>query len=54
MEDYCFLLFIAGLDTVINATAHGIRHLAIDAGIQQKLRTDPKLISEADEELLRR
>ncbi len=30
MQDYCTLLFIAGLDTVINGIGCGIRHLAQD------------------------
>ena len=28
MEDYCVLLFIAGLDTVINGMGFAVRHLA--------------------------
>lgn len=54
MEDFAVLLFIAGLDTVINGMGYGIRHLARDPDLQQRLRDDPKLIVEAAEELLRR
>ncbi|MGE3690603.1 MAG: cytochrome P450 [Novosphingobium sp.] len=54
MENYCVLLFIAGLDTVVNGMGHGIRHLASDPALQAQLRSEPKLIVEAAEELLRR
>jgi len=54
MRNYCVLLFIAGLDTVMNAMAFGIRHLAEDQELQAELRADPGLIPEATEELLRR
>jgi cytochrome P450 len=54
MENYCVLLFLAGLDTVMNAIGHGVRHLAADHDLQAKLRANPKLVPEAAEELLRR
>jgi cytochrome P450 len=54
MEDYCCLLFIAGLDTVINAMTYGIRHLALHPELQARLRAEPEQIVEATEELLRR
>ncbi|MBB6253330.1 cytochrome P450 [Nitrospirillum iridis] len=54
MENYCVLLFLAGLDTVMNGMGHGVRHLAVDLDLQRKLRESPKLIAEAAEELLRR
>ena len=54
MEDYCVLLFIAGLDTVINGIGFAIRHLALNPALQHKLRAQPELISEAVEEMLRR
>lgn len=54
MEDFGVLLFIAGLDTVINGMGYGIRHLAANPNFQQELRGNPKLIVEAAEELLRR
>lgn len=54
MEDFCVMLFMAGLDTVINAIGFGVRHLAVDSELQARLRADPSLIPEAAEELLRR
>jgi cytochrome P450 len=54
MEDFCVLLFIAGLDTVINAIGHAVRHMAADPPLQARLRADPALIPEAVEEMLRR
>lgn len=54
VEDFCFLLFIAGLDTVMNGMGHGVRHLASDPQLQQQLREQPQLIDEAVEELMRR
>lgn len=54
MEDYAVLLFIAGLDTVINGMGFGIRHLAMNPDLQDQLRADPGLIPVAAEELLRR
>jgi cytochrome P450 len=54
MEDFGVLLFIAGLDTVINGMGFGIRHLARNPDFQNELRENPKLITEATEELLRR
>jgi cytochrome P450 len=54
MEDYAALLFLAGLDTVVNAIGFGMRHLAANPDLQNELRTNPQLIPEATEELLRR
>ncbi len=54
MEDYCVLLFIAGLDTVINGMGFAVRHLAMNPDLQAKLRAEPELITEAAEEMLRR
>jgi cytochrome P450 len=54
MENYCVLLFIAGLDTVMNGIGLGVRHLAANPDLQAELRANPKLIPEAAEELLRR
>jgi cytochrome P450 len=53
MEDYCCLLFVAGLDTVINAMTYGVRHLARHPELQAELRANPDRIVEATEELLR-
>lgn len=54
MEDYCVLLFIAGLDTVINGMGFAVRHLAMNPDMQDQLRANPDLIVEAAEEMLRR
>jgi len=54
MEDYAVLLFVAGLDTVINGMGFAIRHLAQDPALQSDLRADPGKIVEAVEEMLRR
>lgn len=54
MEDYGVLLFIAGLDTVVNGIGHMMRHLALNPDLQEQLRNNPKLIPEAVEEILRR
>ncbi len=53
-ENYGVLLFIAGLDTVMQGIGHGVRHLAQNAGLQDELRANPALIPDATEELLRR
>lgn len=54
MMSYCVILFIAGLDTVVNALGFGVRHLAEDMPLQRELRERPELIPQASEELLRR
>jgi cytochrome P450 len=54
MEDYIVLLFIAGLDTVVNGLAYAVRHLAQDQALQALLREKPELILDATEESLRR
>jgi cytochrome P450 len=54
MEDFSVLLFLAGLDTVINAIGHAVRHMAAHPDLQARLRADPSLIGEAVEEMLRR
>jgi cytochrome P450 len=54
MENYGVLLFIAGLDTVMNGIGHGIRHLARNPDLQAQLRAKPELIADATEEMLRR
>ncbi|QRK11899.1 cytochrome P450 [Archangium violaceum] len=53
MLGYSILLFLGGLDTVVNALCFGVRHLARDQELQAKLRADPSLIPGAIEELLR-
>jgi cytochrome P450 len=54
MENYCVVLFIAGLDTVMNGIGLGVRHLAMDLAAQDQLRANPQLVADATEELLRR
>lgn len=54
MLSYCVILFIAGLDTVVNALGFGVRHIAMDTQLQRELRANPDLIRDASEELLRR
>jgi len=50
----CFLLFLAGLDTVAAALGLSFRHLALHPEHQAQLRARPELIPDAVEELLRR
>ena len=38
IENYGVLLFIAGLDTVMQGMGHGVRHLAQDSALQDELR----------------
>ena len=54
MLSYCVILFIAGLDTVVNALGFGVLHLAKDTELQGELRANPELIPDATQELLRR
>ena len=54
VQNFCVLLFIAGLDTVMNGMGHGIRFLAQHPEVQAQLRDKPKLAMDATEELLRR
>ncbi len=54
IENYGVLLFIAGLDTVMQGMGHGVRHLAEHPELQEQLRQSPDLISNATEELMRR
>lgn len=54
MENYCVVLFAAGLDTVVNGMGLGVRHLATDLELQRKLRADISLVPQASEEMLRR
>jgi cytochrome P450 len=51
--DFCFLLYIAGLDTVNGGLGHIWRWLADHPEAQAELRADPSLIPNAVEELLR-
>ena len=49
----CYLMLVAGLDTVAAILGFGFQHLAQDAGNQQLLRDEPALIPNAIEEILR-
>jgi len=53
MENYGVLLFIAGLDTVVQSMGFAARHLAMHPALQQALREEPDRIPDAVEELLR-
>jgi cytochrome P450 len=53
MQSYCAILFIAGLDTVVNSMGFGTRHLAADPDLQERLRGDRDAIGRASKELLR-
>ncbi|WLE00821.1 cytochrome P450 (plasmid) [Agrobacterium leguminum] len=50
---YCYLLFLAGLDTTAWAIRSGLWFLANNPDAQKKLRDDPSLIPLACEEFLR-
>jgi cytochrome P450 len=49
----CFLVFIAGLDTVTSSLGFQFLHLARNPEQQARLRANPEMIPEAVEELLR-
>jgi cytochrome P450 len=51
--DMCWLLFIAGLDTVHAGLGHSFRYLADHPDKRQELVDDPSLVPAAVEELLR-
>lgn len=53
LRRYCYLLFLAGLDTTAWAIRSGIWYLAHNPDAQKKLRDDPSLIPMACEEFLR-
>jgi cytochrome P450 len=48
------LMFLAGLDTVVNALAFGMRHLAQDDALRTRIIEDPAAIPAIVEELMRR
>lgn len=54
LENYCVMLFLAGLDTVMNGMGLGVCHLAENSQLQADLRARPELIPEATEEMIRR
>jgi cytochrome P450 len=49
----CFLLYVAGLDTVTNQLGFIFKHLAENPEDQQKLRDEPELVPNAIEEFIR-
>ena len=49
----CFLLYVAGLDTVYSTLGWIMRHLAGDQALQQRLRDNPQDIPKAVEEFAR-
>jgi len=53
MQSYCLSLFLAGLDTVMNAMTYGTRHLALNPDLQASLRDDPSQIITMTEEMFR-
>lgn len=53
LQSICFLLFIAGLDTVANTMAFAMRHLADDPKLQERLRRETAAIPAFVEESLR-
>jgi cytochrome P450 len=52
-QSMSFLLFLAGLDTVVNVLTLGFRALAEDPALQTRLRNDPTAIAGFVEECLR-
>ena len=54
LENYCVVLFTAGLDTVVNGISLGVTHMAKNAELQNQLRANPADIQKAAEEMLRR
>lgn len=53
MISACFLLFLGGLDTVTNALSFGLRYLATQPALQQRMRADLSLVTPFVEESLR-
>jgi cytochrome P450 len=49
-----FQMFIAGLDTISTALSFGMRHLANDKELRQRIIDNPECIPDAVEELMRR
>lgn len=54
LENYCVMLFLAGLDTVVNGMGIGVRHFALHPELQDEIRAAPKRIPQVSEEMLRR
>lgn len=53
IEDFCFLLYIAGLDTVNAGLGHIFKYLAENPDVQKELREDEGKIHSFVEEMLR-
>lgn len=53
MQAMCFLLFLAGLDTVVNTLTLTWHALASDPGLQARLRENPERVPDFVEEALR-
>jgi cytochrome P450 len=53
LVSYCYLLFLAGLDTTAWAIRSSLWYLARDRQAQERLRREPQLIPAAAEEFLR-
>jgi cytochrome P450 len=51
--NYAVLLFLGGLETVVNAISFDVRYLALHPDVQDELRADPASLPRAIEELLR-
>ena len=49
----CYLLYIAGLDTIYSVLGWTLKHIASDPGLQARLRNDPESIPGAVEEFIR-
>lgn len=54
LENYCVMIFVAGLDTVMNGMGIGANHLATHPELQAELRANPDKVPAATEEILRR
>ncbi len=52
--NYCMLLFVAGLDTLVASITFGARQLAVDPPLQKRLRENISLVPDFIEEVLRR
>lgn len=53
MLGMCYLLFLAGLDTVSSMLGYSFRHLALNGDHRRRIRDEPAVIPSAVEELLR-
>jgi cytochrome P450 len=53
LRSYAVILFLGGLETVVNAISFSILHLAQDPSLQSELRAAPEKLPQAIEEFLR-